>query len=94
MMVRGRAWVTLWLLYFLAVLAVVVARQTSSVVAASELRTLQEERRILESRRNDLLIRIREGRSRARLIPRAEELGLRLPVDSEIVTLEVVRPVR
>jgi len=92
--VRGRAWVALWLLYFLGVLAVVVARQTSAVVAATELRTLQEERLVLESRRNELLIRIREGRSRASLIPRAEDLGLRLPVDSEIVTLEVVRPTR
>lgn len=91
---RGRAWVALWLLYFLGVLAVVVARQTSAVVAATELRTLQEERLVLESRRNELLIRIREGRSRASLIPRAEDLGLRLPVDSEIVTLEVVRPTR
>ena len=85
---------TLWLLYFLGVLALVVARQTSSVVAASELRTLQEEHRILTSQRNDLVIRIREGRSRARLIPKAEDLGLRLPTDSEIVTLEVIRPPR
>ena len=77
------------MVFFFAVLVVVAARQTSSVVAATELRTLQEERRVLESERNDLLLRIREGRSRDKLIPVAESLGLRLPADTQVVNLEV-----
>ncbi len=89
MNVRGRFWFGLWLLFFLAISTVVVARQTASHVAASELARLQEERAVLETERMQVLRRIRTGRSRARLVPIAEELGLRLPVDSLIVGLDV-----
>jgi len=89
MKVRGRFWVGIWLIFFFAVLVVVAARQTASVVAATSLRALQEERRVLESTRNDLLLRIRAGRSREHLIPRAESLGLRLPADTDVVHVEV-----
>ncbi len=89
MKVRGRFWVSVWLVFFFGVLVIVAARQTSSVVAATELRTLQEERRVLQSTRNDLLRRISLSRSRERLIPRAESLGLRLPADTEVVNIVV-----
>lgn|GEM_PF-1389798 len=86
---RGRVWVAGWLLFGLVVLAWVVARQTSAVVAASELSDLRDERASLEARQAELLARIRAARSRKVLIPRAAALGLRLPADSEIVILQV-----
>lgn len=86
---KGRLWVATWLLFFLAILAWVVARQTSAVVAATELGGRREERGTLEARQAELLVRIREARSRQVLIPRAKKLGLRLPADSEIVILQV-----
>ena len=84
---RGSVWVTLWLVFVLAILAWVVARQTSAVVSAGELDELRNERSLLEARRAELLRRIREAESRAVLVPRAESLGLRMPADSEIVIL-------
>lgn len=86
---RGRVWVAGWLLFFLAILAWVVARQTSAVVAATELGELREERATLEATQAELMTRIRSARSRRVLIPRAQGLGLRLPADSEIVILQV-----
>lgn len=88
MRVRGRVWLIVWLGFFLGVLVVVAGRQSSSIVIAAELRAVQENRRVLESQRNELLMRLRQGQSRATLIPKANALGLRLPVDSEVVTLE------
>lgn len=86
---KGRVWVASWLLFFLGVLAWVVARQTSAVVAATDLGDLREERATLEARQAEFLSRIREARSRGVLIPRAQALGLRLPADSEIIILQV-----
>lgn len=87
-MARGRVWIAGWLLFVLAILAWVVARQTSGVVTASALAALRDERTTLEARAADLTARIREGRSRRVLIPRAEALGLRMPSDSDIVILQ------
>jgi hypothetical protein len=84
--------VALWLLFFLAILAWVVARQTAAVVLASELGDLEEERAALEGRHAELVARIRQARSRKMLIPRAAALGLRLPADSEIVILQLPVP--
>lgn len=81
-----------WLLLCLAILAWVVARQTSAVVTATELGELREERATLEARQAEFLTRIRTARSRGVLIPRAGALGLRLPADSEIVILQVPGP--
>lgn len=78
-----------WLLFFLAILAWVVARQTAAVVAATELSELREQRAQLEARQAELLARIRTGKSRRVLIPNAQGLGLRLPADSEIIILQV-----
>ena len=78
---------TAWLLFVLAILVWVVARQTSAVVAAAELDSLRNQRSLLEAQRAQLLRRIRSAESRAVLIPHAESLGLRLPADSEIVIL-------
>jgi hypothetical protein len=81
--------VAVGLFVFLGVLTWVVTRQTSSVVAAANLRQLNLERSTLEAQKTELLRRIREARSRATLIPRAESLGLRLAADSEIVILQI-----
>ena len=78
----------LWLGFVLAVLAWVLARQTSAFIMAGELESLREERSMLEGNRAELLRRIRDAESRAVLVPRAESLGLRMPTDSEIVILQ------
>ncbi len=89
MKLKGRGWVAVWLVSVLGVLVWVVARQTASHVAATELREVQEQRASLEAQRAELLRRIREVGSRAVLVPRAESLGLRLPADSEIIIVRV-----
>ncbi len=89
MKLKGRGWVAVWLVSVLGVLMWVVARQTASHVAATELREVQEQRASLEAQRAELLRRIREVGSRAVLVPRAESLGLRLPADSEIIIVRV-----
>jgi len=85
-------WVASWLLFALAILVWVVARQTSAVVAAAELGSLREERATEEARAAELVARIREARSRRVLIPRVQALGLRLPSDSEIIILQTPSP--
>jgi hypothetical protein len=88
MRLKGRIWIAIWLLFALVVLAWVVSRDTSGFRTASDLRELRNERSVLQAEKAELMRRIREGESRARLIPRAEAAGLRLPVDSEIVILQ------
>ncbi len=89
MKLKGRGWVAVWLVSFLGVLTWVVARQTASHLAATELRDTQERRSSLEAQRAVLLRRIREAGSRAVLVPRAESLGLHLPADSEMIIVNV-----
>jgi len=86
---RGRLWLTLWLVFVLAILAWVVARQTSSHLTAGRLEDLRTQRSVYEAQRADLIARIREAESRAVLVRRAESIGLREPADSEIVILDV-----
>jgi hypothetical protein len=76
------------LLFVLAVLVWVTARQTSAHVTARALEERRTERSVVEAQKAALMRRIREAQSRAVLIPRAESLGLRMPADSEIVMLE------
>jgi hypothetical protein len=84
---RGRHWVALWLLAFLAAAGVVVARSTSGLRLARALGEARVTRAALEGRRADLERRVRAARSRTVLVPRAQRLGLHLPSDSEIVLL-------
>jgi len=90
--VKGRHWLAFWLFFFLAILAWVVARQTSSVMIARKLGDARTRRSALEGVKSDLLRRIRTASSRAVLIPRAQAHGLRLPADSEIIILQVPNP--
>jgi cell division protein FtsB len=85
---KGRHWVALWLVLFLVVAWIVIARQTSAIRAARELATLREEHATLSGRGADLERRIRAAQSRAVLLPRAQRsLGLRVPADTEIILL-------
>ena len=93
MKMRGRVWLGLWLLLFLAVAVAVTARQRAALGTAARLNELREERDALEAEQAEYLRRIREGSSRKVLVPRAEsQLDLRLPSDSDYVTLSVPRP--
>lgn len=89
MRAKGRHWLALWLVYLLAILAWVVARQTASLSLARQLASVRTERSAAEAERAQLLQQIREAESRAVLIPRAQRLGLRLPADSEILILRM-----
>jgi hypothetical protein len=88
MTVKGRHWAALWLLAFLGAAWIVIARQTSAIRAARVLAAAREERAELEGHRIDLERRIRAAQSRAVLVGRArDQLGMRLPTDTEIVLL-------
>jgi len=88
MAAKGRHWVALWLVAFLAVAWLVIARQTAAIRAARELATLREERAALSGRSADLERRIRAAESRTVLLPLARRhLGLRVPADTEIILL-------
>ena len=90
MRIRGRTWLGLWLVVFLAVAVAVVARQRAALDAAAMLNELRERRQALEAERAEYERRIRLGSSRSVLVPRVEaKLKLRLPSDSEYVTLQV-----
>jgi hypothetical protein len=89
MTLRGRHWVALWLAGFLVMAAVVVWRQTDALASARQLKALQTTRAALEATRAATAAAIRHARSRAVLVPLAESrLGLRLPLDSEIIILQ------
>lgn len=53
------------------------------------IQTLDEQRAALEAQRTELLRRIEVLRSRARVVPAAQALGLRLPAEGELVILEL-----
>ena len=87
-MLKGRHWVAVWLVAFLATTWIVYARQTAAIRAARELGELRARRATLEAHRTDLEHRIRAAEGRSVLVPRAERhLRLHLPSDSEIVLL-------
>jgi hypothetical protein len=87
MVPRGRFWLILWLGFALGILVWVNARQTASVLLARDVREARAARAAAESERAGLQRRLRTAGSREILIPRAEALGLRLPADTEMVTL-------
>ena len=84
-MARGRHWVALWLVAFLVTTWIVYARQTAAIRTARALADLRARRANLDGHRADLERRIRTAESRAVLVPRAQQRGLHLPSDSEIV---------
>jgi hypothetical protein len=89
-MLKGRHWIAVWLLAFLAVTWLVYARQTAAIRDARALAELRGRHANLEGHRADLERRIRAAEGRAVLVPRAQQkLGLRLPADTEIILLPV-----
>ncbi|HET9387541.1 MAG TPA: hypothetical protein VFO67_20570 [Gemmatimonadales bacterium] len=84
---RGRHWIAFWLVALLAALWLVIARQTAALNAARALDDLREERAALEGRRAELDRRVRTAQSRAVLLPKARQQGLRLPADTEIILI-------
>jgi len=87
---KGRHWLSLWLLGFLAVAIVVVVRQRAAVRLAGRLRALDEERTTLDARRAELQRRIADATSRGTLGASAETgLGLHVPSDSEFARFTV-----
>lgn len=89
MALKGRHWVMIWLLAFLAAAGSVVARQTAALRIARALSQTRDTLSSLQSRRAEYERRLRQASSRSVLVPRAQALGLRLPADSEIVILPV-----
>jgi hypothetical protein len=90
MRLKGRHWVLLWLLIFLACALVVVARQTAALQTARRLAQLREQRSSLEARRAELERRIRLASSRQVLVPTAKRaFRLHEPADSEFVIFPV-----
>lgn len=87
MALKGRHWAAVWLLAFLAVAWIVIARQTSAIRAARALTALREEHANLAGHGAELERRIRAATSRTNLMRRARTSGLRLPADTEIILL-------
>jgi len=79
-----------WLLLLLASLLFVTWRQTRGLAMQRELRDLENERAVAETERVELVRRIEELRSRARIVRIARErLNMHLPEEDEIVFLPV-----
>lgn len=87
MQLKGRHLVLLWLLLFLVVASLIVARQSAAIADARELTQLRQTRATLEARQADLERRLRAASSRRVLGERAARLGLRAPADSELTML-------
>ncbi len=94
MRVKGRIWLIGWLVFALVVLAWVVTRDAAGYRTARHLDSLRTRKAVLQARRAELISRVSRDRSRAVLMPRAAALGLRQPVDSEIVLLRLPDPER
>ncbi|HEX2092465.1 MAG TPA: hypothetical protein VHG28_08685 [Longimicrobiaceae bacterium] len=80
------------LLLLLGSLSLVVWRQAQGVTLHREIRDLEGERAITEAERLELATRIQALQSRARVVRVARErLGMRLPADSEVVLVPLLR---
>src|SRR5256886_8010693 len=93
MRLKGRHWVAVWLVAFLAVTWLVYARQTAAIHDARELNEIRARRANLDGHQAELQRRVRTQQSRAVLVPRAQaKLGLHLPADSEIILVPLPGP--
>src|SRR2546427_3338666 len=88
MRLKGRHWVAVWLVAFLAVTWLVYARQAAAIHDARELTEIRARHANLEGPRAALDRRIRTAESRPVLVPRAQaKLCLHLPAASEMILL-------
>ena len=90
---RGRHWIMLWLLLFLGVAAIVLARRTAALETARRLNALREQRATLEAQRAALQRDLRLTLGRQELGHKAENrLGLHQPADSEFTVFRLPAP--
>src|SRR5213078_2392189 len=90
MRLKGRHWVAVWLVAFLAVTWLVYARQTTAIHDARELIEIRARRANLEGHKAELERRVRAEQSRAVLVPRAQaKLGADPALELGLVALEV-----
>jgi cell division protein FtsL len=90
---RGRSIVALTLLGFVLVATGVIWRRSVGISQARAIQSLESKRSEFEARRAALEGEIRDAMSRARLARIAEvRLGMRVPSDSQVITLPRLRP--
>jgi len=86
---RGRWFVIAWVAVFLAVAGVIALRDTRGFAMNDHVRTLEDSVQVLSDVRNTLTTDLAFLRSPGEVARRGALLGLRMPSDSEIVTLRV-----
>lgn len=86
---KGRHWLALWLVIFLAAAALIVSRQRSAILTATRLSDLRDRRQALEATLAELRRDIARAQSRDVLVPRMERMGFHLPSDAENIPLRV-----
>jgi cell division protein FtsL len=92
MQVRGRHLVLAWTAVFIAVAALVIARDRRAFVVQRRVGLLNDHIRALISDRDRLSATIARLSTQEELQPKAEALGLRIASDSEMVGLLVTPP--
>ena len=80
------------MLAFLVITGGVILRRTFGIAAASELHDLESKRAATINEKLRLEGEIRAASSRARLLPLAERLDLRVPADSQVVSISRSAP--
>jgi hypothetical protein len=90
MRLKGRHWIALWLLTFLAVGGIVVSRQTRAHLLAGQLREAAERRRVREAEVAELIRAIQRASSRDVIGQKAGAMGLRVATGAEITILPIV----
>ena len=88
----GRVRLVVLMLAFLVITGGVILRRTFGIAAASELRDLESKRAATINEKLRLEGEIRAASSRARLLPLAERLDLRVPADSQVVSISRSAP--
>ncbi|MBC7674214.1 MAG: hypothetical protein H7247_17485 [Polaromonas sp.] len=88
----GRMRLVVLMLAFLVITGGVILRRTFGIAAASELRDLESKRAATINEKLRLEGEIRAASSRARLLPLAERLDLRVPADSQVVSISRSAP--
>ena len=87
-----RTRIVMLMLAFLVITGGVILRRTFGIAAASELRDLESKRAATINEKVRLEGDIRAASSRARLLPVAEALGLRVPADSQVISISRTAP--
>ncbi len=89
MKLRGRHWLILWLIAFLGVATMVIARQTRAHLVAGQLREVRERRRVLEAEMAELTRAIQHESSREVIGRKATAMGMRVASGGEIVIFPI-----